>query len=123
MSTVRGLALAVPVLIAIASVAAGDDVLLKNKLLYRGALDKDNTLRQVSDGIRRVVFRDAKIERVTPSDPYRNLERFQIVQPLVVHGGVMPPFAINVQSTAWSDKGRRTFRYEQAGPKGLVRSR
>ena len=92
-----------------------DDVVLKSGLMFRGSVDKDNTLRMVSDHLRRVFLRDSKIESIKPGDPYRNLEHFQLVQPLDVHGGSMPVYAIDVRSTAWNEKGRRDFRY--VGPK------
>ena len=67
-----------------------DEVITKNKLLYRGSVDKDNTLRQISDGLKRVVIRDSKIERIIPGDSYRRFEAFAIDQPMEVHGGAMP---------------------------------
>jgi len=115
MVNARGLTMILAVLATVAAAASGDDVLLKNKLLYRGAVDKDNTLRQVSDGLKRVVIRDSKIEKITPSDPYRGLERFLISQPLQVHAGAMPLYAVGVQSSPWDEKARRSFSY--IGPK------
>jgi pimeloyl-ACP methyl ester carboxylesterase len=96
---------------ALAASARADDVLLKNKILYRGTVDRDNTLRQISDGVKRIVIRDSRIEKITPSDPYRGLERFAIDQPIKVHAGAMPEYAIGIQSTPWDDKGRRRFSY------------
>ena len=119
MPSVRRSLLILPTLLALATAATADDVLLKNKLLYRGSVDRDNTLRQVSDGLKRVIIRDSKIEKITPSDPYRNLERFAIVQPLEVHAGAMPLFAYNVEATPWNEKGRRQFSYY--GPKAKAR--
>ncbi len=111
MPITRCLVLVTTMLAVIASAATGDDVLLKNKTLYRGAVDKDNTLRQISDGLKRIIIRDSKIEKITPNDSLRGLERFQIVQPLEVHAGAMPTVAIGVQATPWNDKGRRQFSY------------
>ena len=80
--------------------------------LYGGTVDRDNTLRQISDGLKRIVIRDSKIERITPSEPYRNLERFAISQPLTVHAGAMPKYRRRRRKpNPWDEKGRRKFSY------------
>jgi hypothetical protein len=111
MPLVRRIVLGIATLATFATAAVADDVVLKNKLVYRGTVDRDNTLRQISDGLKRIIIRDSKIEKINPGDAYRNLERFQIVQPLTVHAGAMPTVAIGIQATPWDEKGRRQFSY------------
>ena len=112
MSIARGMTIAAMGLVAIATAdARGDEVITKNKLVYRGTVDKDNTLRIISDLIKRVVIRDSKIERIIPKDSFGAFEPFQIVQPMEVHGGSMPSSAVGIASTPWDAKGRRNFRY------------
>ena len=94
-----------------ASSARGDDFYMKNGLVYKGTIDKDNTLRQISDGLKRVVVRDSKIARVVPRDSFRRFEAFGIDQPIEVHGGAMPTASMSVVATPWDAKGRREFRY------------
>src|SRR5262249_54523596 len=38
-------------------------------------------------------------------------ERFQLVQPMVVHGGSMPKEVLSVEAGPWDERGRRRFRY------------
>lgn len=111
----RRLGILAVVLATLGSAARGDTVVMKNGVVYRGEIDRDNTIVFVFDGLKRVVIRETKIARIESDASYRNLERFQLVQPLVVHGGTMPPFALNVQASPWDDKGRRSFRY--VGPR------
>jgi len=71
------------VLIAIAVIGTpaipsrGDSVVLKNGVVYRGVLDRDNTIVWVYDGLKRIVVRDSKIARIESDASYRNLEVFQ----------------------------------------------
>ena len=72
---------------------------------------------------RRSSIRDSKIERIVGDNAFRTGEKFQLVQPLVVHAGAMPKEVISVEAGAWNDRGRRSFRYvglesEQAGLDG-----
>ncbi len=89
----------------------GDSIVLKNGTVYRGFLDKDNTLAFVYDGLKRTIFYNSKIDRVESDNSFSKLERFQLVQPLEVHVGVQPPAAVNIETTPWDEKGRRSFRY------------
>ena len=43
-----------------------DSVIMKNGIVYRsqGAPDRDNTLLYIADGLKRVVVRDSKVERI-----------------------------------------------------------
>lgn len=93
-------------------VARGELVRLKNGQTFRGYVDKDGTLVQVYDydGLRRAIFRDTKIEAIETDSPPNNV-RFNLVQPLTVHAGEMPPFAHHVEATPWDALGRRKFRY------------
>ena len=60
-------------------VARGDSVIMKNGIVYRsqGAPDRDNTLVYISDGLKRVVVRDSKIERIEANNAFRTGEKFQ----------------------------------------------
>jgi len=91
----------------------GDSVIMKSGIVYRGqgAPDRDNTLVYISDGIKRVVVRDSKIERIEANNAFRTGERFQLVQPMTVHGGLMPREVVSVEAGPWNDRGRRSFRY------------
>jgi dienelactone hydrolase len=95
-----------------------DTITMKNGIVYRsqGSPDKDGTLVFLWDGLKRTVIRDSKIERIVGDSAFRMGEKFQIVQPLVVHGGTMPKEVISVQAGPWNDKGRRSFRYVGANP-------
>jgi enterochelin esterase-like enzyme len=92
----------------------GDSVVLKNGIVYRGAIDKDKPLLWVYDGLKRVVLRDSKVARIESDTSYRNLEVFKIEQPLVVHAGSMPREVVSVKASPWNDRGRRDFAYEGA---------
>lgn len=93
--------------------AGADTILMKSGLIYRsmGPPDRDNTLVFMNDGLKRVVVRDSKIERIDPDASFRAGERFQLVQPLSVHGGLMPKDVLSVEAGPWDERGRRTFRY------------
>ncbi len=100
-------------LLALAMPAPGraDTIVLKNGNVYRGVVDKDNTVVSIFDGLKRVVIRDSKIARTEPDASFRNLEWFKIEQPLVVHGGTMPKEVLSVKAEPWNSKGRRLFTY------------
>src|SRR5947209_17820189 len=91
----------------------GDTVILKNGLVFtsQGTPDKDNSLVYVWDGLKRVVVRDSKVEKIVADNALRTGERFQLVQPLVIHGGSMPKEVLSVQAGPWDERGRRPFRY------------
>jgi dienelactone hydrolase len=93
--------------------AAGDTIYMKNGIVYRsqGTPDKDGTLVFLWDGLKRTVVRDSKIDRIVADNSYRTGEKFQLVQPLIKHGGVMPQEVISVQAGPWNDRGRRAFKY------------
>ena len=91
--------------------AVADTVTLKNGLVYRGTVDRDNTIVQVHDGLKRVILRESKIDRIDSDASYRNLEEFELVQPMEVHTGQMPRFVLAAEATPWNEFGRRTFRY------------
>jgi hypothetical protein len=96
-----------------ANFCRGDSVIMKNGMVYRGAgaPDRDNTLVYISDGLKRVVVRDSKIERIEANNAFRGGEGFKLDQPIVVQGGLMPKEVVSVETGAWNDRGRRTFRY------------
>ena len=101
----------------------GDSVIMKSGVVYRsmGPPDRDNTLVYISDGIKRVVVRDSRIERIEANSAFRGGEKFQLVQPLVVHGGLMPKDVVSVEAGPWDERGRRTFRYVGARPNKPIR--
>ncbi len=100
------------VLVVLATAPGGaDTIVLKNGNIYRGVVDRDNTVVSIFDGVKRVVIRDSKIARSEPDASFRNLEWFKIEQPLVVHGGAMPKEVLSVKAEPWNTKGRRLFRY------------
>ena len=84
---------------------------MKSGIVYRGqgAPDRDNTLVYISDGVKRVVVRDSKIERIEANNAFRTGERFHLVQPMTVHGGRMPDAVVNVEAGPWNERGRRSF--------------
>ncbi len=86
---------------------------MKNGMVYRGlgTPDRDNTLVYINDGLKRVVVRDSKIERIEANNAFRGGERFKLEQPIVVHGGLMPKEVVSVEAGPWNDRGRRSFRY------------
>jgi pimeloyl-ACP methyl ester carboxylesterase len=98
---------------AAGTVCRGDSVIMKNGLVYRsqGAPDRDNTLLYISDGLKRVVVRDSKVERIEANNAFRTGEKFNLVQPMSVHGGLQPEAVISVKAGPWNERGRRSFEY------------
>lgn len=91
---------------------SGEYVRLKNGQTFRGIVDKDGTMVQIYDydGRWRVILRDSKLDAIeddSPPDPIR----FDLVQPLTVHAGEMPPFAHSIEASPWDEFGRRKFRF------------
>ncbi len=114
---VLGFLIAVGAVGALESVAPcrGDSVVMKSGIVYRslGAPDRDNnTLVFIWDGLKRVVVRDSKIEKIEADNALRTGERFQLNQPMTVHGGAMPHEVLSVHAEPWDDLGRHSFRYE-----------
>jgi dienelactone hydrolase len=99
--------------------ARGDTVLLKNGTVYRGTVDRDNTLVFVSDNLKRIIFYNSKIAKVDSDEGFSRLERFALVQPLDIHAGVMPTVALDIQAGTWDAKGRRSFRFVNARQKSV----
>jgi pimeloyl-ACP methyl ester carboxylesterase len=90
-----------------------DSVIMKNGIVYRGigAPDRDNTFVYIWDGLKRVVVRDSKIERIEANNAFRTGEKFELIQPLTVHGGLMPTAVVSVDTGPWNKYGRRSFSY------------
>ena len=65
--------------------ARADSIQMKNGIVYKsmGQPDKDGTLVYIWDGVKKVVVRDSKIERMVGDNAFRTGEKFQLVQPLV----------------------------------------
>ena len=97
--------------VAPAGKAVGDAVILKTGVILKGTVNKDMTIVQVFDGLKRIVVRDTKILRIEPSGPPPAYETFHYLIPLGVNGGGMPKEAVVVQATPWNDRARRTFSY------------
>ena len=99
--------------IASGSTVLADSILMKNGQTFQslGPPDRDGTLVYMWDGLKKTVVRDSKIERIESNSVLRTGEKFHLVQPLIVHGGVMPKEVIRVEADPWNDKGRRQFRY------------
>lgn len=91
--------------------ARGDTIVLKNGIVYRGAVDRDKPLLWVYDGLKRIALRDSKVAKIESDASLRNLEVFRIEQPLTVHGGAMPKEVVSVTAGPWNDRGRRSFEY------------
>lgn len=97
---------------AFSAAAIGDSVTTKNGVVYRGVVDKDNTLVSIldADGLKRIVIRDTKIDRIASEKAERG-ETFDIVQEMTVHTGAMPEVVLNVTAGPWNNSGRRSFSY------------
>lgn len=95
------------------STILADTILMKNGQTFQsiGPPDRDGTLVFLWDGLKKTVIRDSKIQRIDSDGALRTGEKFQLVQPLIVHGGVMPKEVLQVEAAPWDDKGRRQFRY------------
>ncbi|MEO6810682.1 MAG: alpha/beta hydrolase, partial [Isosphaeraceae bacterium] len=115
MRNTLGLFLSVAVALSAPLRAGADTVILKNGTVYRGLVDTDNTIVSIFDGMTRTVVRDTKIERtIHGAEP--KYEQFPLLgQPLEVHGGKMPTYAINIKATPWDAFGRRRFEYVGPG--------
>ncbi len=100
------------------TLALADTVTLKNGIVYKGLVDKDNTLVSIfdPDGLKRVILRDSKIAKTDGDGAASPAVVFAIEQPLTVHAGEMPKAAIVTRRTEWDSTGRRTFAY--IGPRG-----
>src|SRR3954453_19532145 len=113
----RRFRLSAPLLLTLAAAMAtapagrGDTIVLKNGNVYRGVVDRDNTLVYAFDGLKRIVIRDSKIARIEPDASYRSLEWFKIEQPLVVHGGPLPKEVTQAKAEPWNHRGGRLFQY------------
>ena len=92
--------------------ARADEVKLSSGQSFSGMVDRDGLLVLIydDDGLKRVVLRGTRIESIESTPPLKG-ERFQVVQPLTVHGGEMPTYALNIEAGPWDAKGRRRFSY------------
>lgn len=101
----------------------GDSVIMKSGLVYRGigAPDRDDTLVYIWDGLKKIVVRDSKIEKIEADNAFRTGERFELKQPMSVHGGLMPREVLSVQAEPWDNLGHRSFSYEAARSRRPIR--
>jgi pimeloyl-ACP methyl ester carboxylesterase len=106
--------------VALATVAAAETVTLKNGIVYKGLVEKDNTIVSIEDldGLKRVILRDSKIASTQADEGTPKVEHFAIVQPMTVHAGEMPKAAYAIKAGPWDANGRRSFRYK--GPTGKL---
>jgi len=113
----RPLRLAALLLAALASVPAvaarADSVVMKNGQTFETIRppDRDNTLMFLWDGLKKIVVRDSKVQRVIPGGTLGTGEKFSLVQPMTVHAGAMPKDVLGVIAEPWNEKGRRQFQY------------
>lgn len=91
--------------------ALGDTITLKDGRTYQGAVERDNVLVMIFDGMRRIVVRRNRIASQVPDAGANNLEFFRLMQPIQHENGTMPEFSIGVQAGPWSDQCRREFRH------------
>ena len=98
-------------------------MIMKSGIVYRGIgpPDRDNTLVYIWDGLKRVVVRDSRIERIEANNAFRGGETFKLDQPLVVHAGLMPTDVVSVEAGPWDERGRRPFRYQAGGANKSIR--
>jgi len=98
--------------------ARADSVVMKSGQTFQTIRppDRDNTLMFLWDGLKKIVVRDSKVDRVIPDGSLRTGEKFSLVQPMTVHAGIMPKDVAGVIAEPWDDKGRRQFQY--IGSKG-----
>ena len=110
------------VAIAASLTARADTVVMKNGVSYRTLTppERDNTLMYLWDGVKKIIVRDSKVERVVSDTSLRSGEKFSLVQPLTVHAGVMPKEVVNVVAEPWDEKGRRRFQYVGGRPTRTV---
>ena len=94
--------------------AFADAVVLKTGIVYRGTVDRDNTIVQIFDSLKRIILRDTKVAKFD-SEANESFEVFPLDQPLSVHGGAMPSSVVSVKASPWDKFGRRSFAY--VGPK------
>lgn len=107
------IAVTVAIAVGVGLAARADTVVMKNGVSYRtlAAPDRDNTLLYLWDGVKKIVVRDSKVERVIPDSVLRTGEKFSLVQPMTVHAGIMPKDVLSVSAEPWDEKGRRRFQY------------
>ncbi len=69
----RNTLVALCILAAAVMVCRGDSVTMKSGVVYRGMgpPDRDNTLVYIWNGLKRVVVRDSRIERVEANNAFR----------------------------------------------------
>lgn len=115
-----GVALLVVATTGAVTTTRADSVTLDTGVVYQGAVDKDGAMVTVFDGLKRVVIRDTKIAKIE-TGALAKYELFRIDQPLVVHAGAMPTYAIAVQAGDWDPQGRRGFEYVGPGSRKPVR--
>jgi predicted esterase len=100
----------------IGSPGRGETVTLKNGIVYRGTVDRDNTVLSIFDGLKRVILRDSKVAAIGPEEGHRADERFHLDQPLVVHAGTPPSSVMVTRSPPWDEAGRRRITYIASSP-------
>ena len=106
----RSLVLGLLLLVSAGPIAWAETVILKNGTVYRGTVDRDNTIVTVYDALRRIVVRDTKVSKFT-SESAEKYESFPIVQPLESKGGTMPRVILATKAAPFDAFGRRSFEF------------
>jgi pimeloyl-ACP methyl ester carboxylesterase len=105
------LAASVAAIVVPAPSARGDTITLKDGRIYQGAIERDNVLVMVFDGMRRIIVRRNRVASQVPDAGANNLEFFRLMQPVQYESGVMPEFSIGIQAGPWNDQCRREFQH------------
>jgi hypothetical protein len=89
---------------------------MKNDLVYQGIVHKDDTIVAITDGLKRTIVRDTKIAKIESDPGLRNLETFQLEQPIEIRTGAtaMPSVIMGVKAAPWDEYGQRGFSYLNA---------
>ena len=84
----------------------------RDRLSEHRALPIETTRWSTSrTGLKRVVVRDSKIERIEANNAFRAGEKFQARPAAGRACRLMPKDVVSVEAGPWDDRGRRPFRY------------
>ncbi len=96
--------------------ASADHVRMKNDLVYQGVVHRDDTMVAITDGLKRTILRDTKVAKFESDPGLRNLEAFQLEQPIEIRTGAtaMPSVVLGVIAAPWDEYGQRSYSYLNA---------
>ena len=98
--------------LSLSALTFGENVVLKNGIVYRGVIDQDNTIVFIFDGLKRVVVRGPKIARIESRRVVRQPRKSSSSSSRSsCTAASMPKEAFGIKATPWNDKGRRQFEY------------